>query len=70
MITFFGQDLVFWTGLITGTFFTFNFFGCRYLFRLTNNKFLGRFARFAQKHHQKFIYLAFVFFFSMPFWQF
>jgi hypothetical protein len=32
MIIIFGQDLVYWTGFITGTFFTLGFVGCRFLF--------------------------------------
>lgn len=62
MPIFLGQDLVFWTGFITGMFFTFNFLGCRFLYRLTNNKILGRLAKLSQKYHQKFIYLTFGFF--------
>jgi hypothetical protein len=34
MIIIFGQDLVYWTGFITGTFFTLGFVGCRFLFWL------------------------------------
>jgi len=65
MITIFGQSLVYWTGVLTGIFFIFSFLGCRVILWLAKNskiKFLGKLAKFAIIHHQKFIYLTFVFF--------
>lgn len=34
----FGQNLVYWSGILTGIFFALGFLGCRCFFKLTGNK--------------------------------
>jgi len=63
MIIIFGQDLVYLTGMLAGTFFTLGFVGCRFLFWLGKQfKFLEGLSKFAIKYHKTFMYLAFSFF--------
>lgn len=57
MITIFNQGLIYWTGILTGLFFVFNFLGCRHI-----GSAKSRLFGFAKRRHYLAVYLTLGFF--------
>ncbi|MEK7168036.1 MAG: hypothetical protein AAB791_03480 [Patescibacteria group bacterium] len=55
----FSQNLVYWSGILTGIFFALGFSGCRCFFKLTGNKSFS----WIRKYHKLIIILSVAFFF-------
>jgi len=56
--TIFGQNLIYWSGVLTGIGFLLTFMGCRCVSANRNNKLM----EFVREHHNKIIRLTLLFF--------